>query len=610
LTCVAIFLTSLSAIPQRARAEEKGEPQMVWLSYAEGEVKFSPGHKGQPKLGKDWIEANRGQVMENGYTLVTEKGRAEIEFEDRTVVYLAENSALEFAWLWAQANKNRTETELNLLTGMATIMHPSVDWLDLDTPAVRLSFMHAHMTRVECALDGVVIKEFEEADTILSNAGITKVNAGESVAIAGGKVTRLKGMEQPGEDEELNEWAVRTVRQPEFVGNEASNGWDQWVEERVATRRALVAEGLRESGLTEPIPGLMGMMEGGRFFDCLQGKCWKANGAMRQAGANGFVGQAEPMTAAATNDRAQMAMPESLSETDRTPQRPTIVVNQAMLTRCPMEAWQVTAGGTVMQYGTCLAGSWNDPRWDSKGPCRRWDPARNMYVYWRRCDVYPTWVVGRRHYRHECHLVKVGHHEIGILPRHPLESRGKPLVNAKSGILVLAVEKGQVQARVQPVSSKGVHTVGSVPRGIERELMESAPRVMAPVIEAKMVEAILPRGVLGAGHAAGQTNVTVIRLDMKTGNFLGRSSDAGGGSRAVSVGHVGGGGGASGGGSHGGSGGGGASSGGGDTRAEDRQEERRGVVEVVVDIIEWIQRGCLVIVQEQRGKIGARRGSP
>jgi len=566
LTCVAIFLTSLSVFPQQAKAKEKGEPQMVWLSYAEGEVKFSPGHKGQPKLGKDWIEANRGQVMENGYTLVTEKGRAEIEFEDGTVVYLAENSALEFDWLWAQAMKNRTETELNLLTGMATIMHPSGDRLDLETPAIRLAFMQAHMMRVECGLDGVVIKEIEgAADTILGKGGITKVSTGESVAIAGGKVTRLKGIEQTGEYAELNEWAVRTVRQPELVGNETSNGWDQWVEERVAMRRSLVAEGLRESGLTEPIPGLMGMMEGGRFFDCRQGKCWEANGAMRQAvGANGFVGQAEPMTAVATNDRAaQMAIPESLGETDRTPQRPTIMVNQAMLTRCPMEAWQVTAGGTVTQYGTCLAGSWNDAPWDSNGQCRRWDPARNMYVYWRRCDVYSTWVAGRHHHRHECHLVKVGHHEIGILPRHPQEPKGKPVVNAKSGILVLAVDKGQLQAGVQRVPSKGVQTVRSVPRGIERGLRESVPRVTAPVIEAKMVEAILPRGVLGAEHAEGQKNVTAIRLDMKTGNFVGRSSDAGGGSHAVSVGHVGGGGGMSGGGSHGGSGGGGSSGGGG-----------------------------------------------
>ena len=53
LPCLVISLTSISVNPQQARAKEKGQPQIVWVNYAEGEVKFSPGHNGEAKVGKD-----------------------------------------------------------------------------------------------------------------------------------------------------------------------------------------------------------------------------------------------------------------------------------------------------------------------------------------------------------------------------------------------------------------------------------------------------------------------------------------------------------------------------------------------------------------------------
>lgn len=87
---LVVFLPTVVLIPKQINAKDNGEPQMVWLDYAEGDVKFSLGHDGAPVLGKDWLQANVGQVMENGYTLVTENGRAEIEFENGTVVTLME----------------------------------------------------------------------------------------------------------------------------------------------------------------------------------------------------------------------------------------------------------------------------------------------------------------------------------------------------------------------------------------------------------------------------------------------------------------------------------------------------------------------------------------
>jgi hypothetical protein len=467
-SCLLICLTSIPAIAQEAQTKEADQPQMVWLNHAEGEVKFSPGHKGEPVLGKDWIEANTGQVVEDGYTLATEKGRAEIEFENGTVVYLAENSVLVFNSLWA--TEGATETRLNLLTGRATIAHVTRDVTHVETPVVAMSFAGTQTARFESTLDGVVIHAVEgDLPLVGGPSGITTLKSGGSAASVGGRVIPLKETEQTREGEE----------------------WDRWVADRLTERRALVAQGLKEAGLTEPIPGLAGMVKNGKFSDCAPyGKCWEPNQVAEQAGAQAAPG--------ATGN----------SQTTAGTKRRQIVVNNTMLNRCPLETWMAstTGVGSVVEYGTCFAGSWAHRRW-----------------------------VAGRHHRHSCHFVKVKH-GIGIVPRHPLDVKGKPPINAKSGILVLVAQKGKLQAGVQPTPSKGIQLRANPPSGPERGLMGSAPRVAPPVIQARLAEAMLPHDALGIVRTGEQKNLTDIRYDYKSQAFV---SHAGGGNVHAGVAHVG-----------------------------------------------------------------------
>ncbi|MGB9512449.1 MAG: FecR family protein [Candidatus Acidiferrum sp.] len=564
LSCLFVLLTSFAVVTPQVKADTKdhGQPEMVWLNYVQGEVKLSPGHNGEPKLGKDWIQANAGQVVEEGYTLVTENGRAEVEFEDGTMVYLAENSALEFDTLWS--GPQTFSTYLDLLTGMATVGHSSPDEVDLRTPVTRFRFVGTQTARVECALDGAVIKTVQGVQRIATLRDVTAngwgeskgsaltLKDGESAAYVDGKLIPLLNPEEASEENEGSKLASATVRQQEFGATAASDDWDQWVAGRMAHREALIAEGMKESGLKEPIPGLAGMVENGRFFDCAPyGKCWEANPP------------AEERTAQSVAQTALAAPPVNENGQTAGTTRPNILVNQTMLSRCPMQAWGVAQNpsGNV-QYGPCFAGSWNNAQWDPNDPCRYLNRRPNKVYYWPGCEVYSTWVVGRRH-RHPCHFVRTHHHQIGIVPRHPADQRGHPPVNAKSGILTLAVEKGGLRAGMESAPSKGVQVVANMPSGFGRGLLENTPRVGQPVIQARMAAAIVPHELLGAQHLVAQKNVTGIQFDFKSQNFVGHSG-SGGESHGVVVGHVGGGGGIGGsGGAHGGSGGSGSSSGGG-----------------------------------------------
>jgi len=481
-SCLAVLLPTL-LVPQPAIAKKKDAvaPQMVWISYADGDVKFSPGHNGRPQLGKDWIAANVGQVIEDGYTLVTEQGRAEVEFEDGSVAYLAEHSALAFDSLLIYPN--RMETELALLTGKATVAHASTNELDLASPEVTLHMMQPQTTTIESALDGVVIEATEGAQVIERGAWFGVLQQGEAIAYVEDHVAiPLPGKQKTPEEET----------------------WEQWVSGRLTTRRAQIAEGLKASGMDEPIPGLAGMVATGEFFDCPPyGKCWQPNeGSTSQATDN--PGETEPNAAARGGK---------------------IVINRTMLMRCPLEAWNAAdrkgkRSPILAQYGPCFAGSWDYSDLDRCGG--GWDSPHG-YWPWQDCTGYryPTWVAGRRH-RHECHIVKVKGHGIGLVPRHPLDREGHPPENAKTGVLVLTAEKGLLKAGVEPPAT-GLEQATRVPREFQRGMTSRAPRATPPIIEAKMASALLPRGTLSPQQMATMKNVSAIHFDFKSQSFVGRT---------------------------------------------------------------------------------------
>jgi hypothetical protein len=576
----------LALTPKQVSAQNQSGPEIVWVNYVQGDVKFSPGKAGDPNLGRDWIAANAGQVLQDGYTLVTERGRAEIEFEDGSLVFLSEHSVLEFDALWT--TKLGFVTYIDLLTGTVTILHPFGGLLNLETPVMKMGFVDSETIRVQCALDGVVMQQIEGTRPLITKSDRLVLQPGQSAVYVDQRLIPLTPTE-PASEREIQQWA--SVRAPEMRRSALKDEWDQWVDQRLATRQELIAEGLKQSGLQDPIPGLAGLVETGKFFDCAPyGKCWQPNEPAQLARFPSGVA-IEPIKFDRSPEVPQLAM---TAETRPAPNRQiaraqdapetnsgAILVNSTMLTRCPIQAWRVAAaaqnGGeqSVPQYGPCFAGSWTSlasAQWTSNDPCRYFDPLTHREIDRPGCyNVYNTWIVGRRH-RHPCHFVKAGHHRIGVVPRHPGDRAGHPLGNAKSGVLILAMEKGTLHAGIEAAPAKGVDVVGNVPssmqHGVDRAV-EHASGVSQPLIEARLIESLVPRSVLPKEHPAAAKNVTAIRFDYHSQNFVGHSA-VGGDTRSVVVGHYGGGsvgGGSVGGGGHSG-GGGGASGGGGHSGSE------------------------------------------
>jgi hypothetical protein len=404
--------------------------QIVRISYVEGDVRIQRGEpNGKASLGA-WEQAVANLPLETGFSLVTGAGRAEIEFENASTMYVGENSVLTFNDLHETAGI--PYTELALLTGTASLhIHPYLagERFILHTPT-----------------NDFIAKYPDKSD-----ARIVAYTDGVSIAPLDGNELRLPGVPK----DEIQLGRTWTYLQGQLLWTENSTtsdqtvaAWDKWVADRVAQRAAATSAVKEASGLTEPIPGMAEMQGQGKFFACAPyGTCWEPNddaqqdeqGKDEQSAARkhemesnqgprlelaayhpytlpGQGAQSSSTAAPLTTLREYRfpCTPDALlyhNVKDPSTGRMT-VVNDALVLDRPYE-WAV-----------CHAGSW---------------------IRHRRHYV---WVAGgKRHHICPVRWVKSGH-TVAFVPLHPYDVRGQKAINARHEVFAVS---GKNQITVQPV---------------------------------------------------------------------------------------------------------------------------------------------------------------
>jgi hypothetical protein len=241
-----------------ARADDKAaaakvDPEIVRLSFIQGDVRFSRGDAKGPNLEKDWEQAAVNLPILQNYSLATGNGRAEIEFEYGSVVYLAENSVLLFDT--ASVTNGVPTTELELITGTATFsMHGIAgERFQLATSTDRVVFPGTSYMRVDSYLDAIALTP-QVNGNMASTTGLVKLVKGTPNFYRDGVSIQAGATDQSGTPAD----------------------WDAWVDARVKQRDADTAAALKASGLPGFIPGLTDMYKGGTFFACAPyGTCWE-----------------------------------------------------------------------------------------------------------------------------------------------------------------------------------------------------------------------------------------------------------------------------------------------------------------------------------------------
>ena len=276
------------------------ESEIVRLSYVQGDVRLSRGGKNGADLNTSWEVAQVNVPIEEGFSIATGTGRAEIEFENGTILYLADNSVLEF---------NRLEdsfgipiTDVELVTGTATInVRPAPrELFVISTPSERLSFPSAALVRIDSFLDGVTATPQNNAgDDVIEYGAAAGPHAGtpitinmndtkSTVKLPAGLANGISDLAARNSSNKVHLNAGQTITYQNSVrvtDNSVTNDssapadWDAWVVTRVTKREQEISAALKASGLSVPVPGLIDMFESGTFYPCEpEGNCWRPNG--------------------------------------------------------------------------------------------------------------------------------------------------------------------------------------------------------------------------------------------------------------------------------------------------------------------------------------------
>jgi hypothetical protein len=544
--------------------------QIVRISYLDGDVRISRGKENEKATGATWEKAAVNLPLEAGFSLVTGQGRAEIEFENASTLYLGENSVLSFNDL--HTTGGIPYSDLALVSGTVTLhIHPYVagELFILRTPADNIlsKFPDNTNVRIGAYTDAMTLTPLEGANLRLP--GVPKET------IAGGRTLTF---------------VENRVTDPAGTDDEATFGaWDKWVADRVEKRTAAISEVMEASGLTTPIPGLADMQGQGRFFDCAPyGTCWEPNGIEEQDRQQAEGGGSKALPAAAEEPRA--ATPESLANLARSPAPQAMPMPVRASTPFQIEDRESFFPCMPASVRYRLAG---DP---ATGRERLIDIglAPNSYD-WAVCHA-GSWVHHRRHYVWVCgtkrhHLapvrwVKSGK-TVALVPLHPFDVKSRPPINRKEQVIAVSGKNGPRVEWMKFDPDRPIAILKDPPKEFGKTVMPPLPRADEPHPVARGFKDGSKEGSVARAGAVARPVGTPIHFDAKSqsfqlahqemhgsrsvtvfapvanrgGNLQTHSGSFGGGSRgggSIASGHSGSG---SGGGSHGG--GGGSSSGGG-----------------------------------------------
>jgi hypothetical protein len=191
---------AVAAIP--VRAEEYSHIRIVRLSFVEGEVQYQ-------RAGEDWQPAGLNLPIEQGFSLQTGAGYAEVEFENGLVMRLARNSLVQFPEL-ALADGARI-TRLNLSRGTATvsanISHHDV--LSVAASNLKLTVPHSGRFRVDANASGAWVTVLHGDIDVESGAGSTPLAKGHTLH----------------ED-------FANAGEPEIAKSPSPDAFDKWVNQR------------------------------------------------------------------------------------------------------------------------------------------------------------------------------------------------------------------------------------------------------------------------------------------------------------------------------------------------------------------------------------------
>jgi hypothetical protein len=199
--------------------------------------------------------------------------------------------------------------------------------------------------------------------------------------------------------------------------------------------------------------------------------------------------------------------------------------------------WNVGSPWWQIGWTTCYAGSWFLER-----PAYGYGCAPGKRGKTGNCPPpKKKWVVGRKKPKGGSFWrVRMGE-RIGVIPKHPLDVKGMPPLNAKYGVLMFHEKGGEEVPQIKS-APKDLQILKDLPAGYETNWVKSLPRVERPVIEGRFLKRGTEPSRASAALTGNPKSEVAIRYDYKAKDFVVFANGAGssrGSARPVAIAHFG-----------------------------------------------------------------------
>jgi len=199
----ALSLTLLGAIAIRPSLADSGHARIIRLSLTQGDVRIAhETHGDDPFSDKvNWEAAELNLPIRQGYALATDRGRAGVEFENGTMMFLANDTVVEFYDL--SLNEGEKTTRLVLRSGTASFsVNPgSGDYFSVTGGDFTVAAEERATFRLDNADDGSMVNVSKGRVSVLRKNKTLTASKGESLSMRANEENSAAVGRLPGSDD-------------------------------------------------------------------------------------------------------------------------------------------------------------------------------------------------------------------------------------------------------------------------------------------------------------------------------------------------------------------------------------------------------------------------
>ena len=254
----ALFLVALLSSAPSASADAS-HIRIIRISYVQGDVRFARDVKGDPLAGAEnitWENAELNLPIRQGFVISTEKGRAEVEFENGSLALIGENTVLQFFDLSLEDGSKTTRLILRQGTATFSVNPSNGDYFSVTGGDFSVEADGHSAFRLDNFDDGSRINVTKGRVNVLRKKGSTILDKGQTFSMK-------------ADDPKNFDIATNTSPGDDF---------DKWTANRISAENNGTAAAQQYVNSPNYSSGLSSLYTYGAFYPCQYGNCWRPYG--------------------------------------------------------------------------------------------------------------------------------------------------------------------------------------------------------------------------------------------------------------------------------------------------------------------------------------------